>query len=313
MEDAPTEFELVTAVAMEFFKRSGCDIVVLETGMGGRLDSTNVITSPLCSLITNIGLDHTRELGDSLEKITLEKAGIIKEGRPTVIYSLPANLREIIALRCKELSSPLYTADFSQIHTEKTSLYGQEFSYKNHKNLFLPLLGAHQIKNAALVIDCLEVLSSLGFSVSDSAIRQGLKKTRWPARFELLREEPFFILDGGHNAQCAETVGENLSAYFPNKKAVMLIGVLEDKDYLSLANILLPHASAFVTIAPESPRALPAKELANKLSPLGLAVFPCESIELGIKKSLELAGDKGLVCAVGSLYSAGKIREFFIK
>lgn len=313
MSDRPTEFELVTAIAFEFYARQGCDLVVLETGMGGRLDSTNVIEAPLCSVITNIGLDHTRELGDTVEKIAVEKAGIIKRGCPTVIYDLPKTVRAVIESRCNELSSPLFSADFSAVTPISHSFGGQVFSYKARSSLKLPLLGAHQQKNAAVALECVEVLRSRDLEISEYAVFDGLSKTNWPGRFELLSKRPYFVVDGGHNPQCAETVAENLSYYFPGMKTVILLGVLADKDYMGIAKILSTVADAFVAITPPNPRALPAAELAEKISCFGKPVTVCGGIETGIRQALELAGDSGVVCSVGSLYTAGTVKAFFDK
>ncbi len=311
MGDPPTEFELVTAIAFEFFRRRGCDIVVLEVGLGGRLDSTNVIKKPLCSVITNIGLDHTRELGDTAEIIAAEKAGIIKSGRPTVIYDLPLSVREVISQRCAEQASPLFSADFSQIETLSDSLEGQVFTYKAHSRLRTPLLGAHQLKNAALVLETLDVLRAEGINITDENIRKGFLNTRWPARFELISENPYFIVDGGHNPQCAETVAKSLNEYFPDKKTVVLFGVLADKDYMGLAAQLNTAAAEFVTITPRSTRALSAVELAEKLKVFGKPVKACGSISQGIEAAMATAGKDGVVCSVGSLYFAGEVRAHF--
>ncbi len=313
MADRPTEFELVTAIAFEFFKRQGCGVVVLETGMGGRLDSTNVIDAPLCSIITNIGLDHTRELGDTVEKIAGEKAGIIKSGCEAVIYDLPKNIRAVIESRCEEFSSPVHAASFDCIVPLSNGLDGQVFSYKSFNNLKLPLLGSHQLKNASVVLECIEVLRSQGLEISEEAVATGLSKTLWPARFELLSENPYFIVDGGHNPQCAQTVAENLASYFYDKKTVILMGVLADKDYIGLASILNKVADEFVTITPPNPRALSCEALAEAISIYGKPVTACTSIEQGIQKALELAGKTGVVCSVGSLYTAGRVRAFFGK
>lgn len=311
MDDRPTEFELVTAIAVEFFAREKCDIVILETGLGGRLDSTNVIESPLLSIITNIGLDHTRELGDTVEKIAAEKAGIIKENRPVVIYDLPENVRAVIERRCVETSSPLISADFSRIKQITDGRSGQAFSYKSHENLFLPLLGEHQLRNAAVALEAVSLLRSQGFEIPDGAVKSGFDNTRWPARFEILSESPFFVLDGGHNPQCAETVAENLRRYFPGMKVVCLFGVLAGKDYLSMAETLNTAADCFVTITPPNPKALSAAELAKSLYSFGKPVYISDTITDGIEKALSLADRNNVVCAVGSLYSAGTVREYF--
>ncbi|MEA4894737.1 MAG: folylpolyglutamate synthase/dihydrofolate synthase family protein [Oscillospiraceae bacterium] len=313
MEDRPTEFELVTAIAMEYFARGGCDVVVLETGMGGRLDSTNVIEAPLCSVITNIGLDHTRELGDTVEKIAAEKAGIIKNNCPAVVYGLAKSIMDIISSRCRETRSPLTVTDFDNLETISDSRKGQVFSYKEFKNLELPLLGSHQLKNAAVALETVKVLRSQGYEITDAAVRRGLRETEWPARFEIISENPYFVVDGGHNPQCAETVRDNLLKYFPGMKRVVLFGVLADKDYMGQAELLNSAADVFVTITPQNPRALDASLLAEKLQRFGKPVTACASIEDGIESALGLAGRDGVVCSVGSLYSAGRVRAYFGK
>ena len=313
MEDAPTEFELVTAIAFEFFHRRSCDVVVLEVGMGGRLDSPNVIKAPLCSVIANIGLDHTRELGDTVEKIAAEKAGIVKQGCPTVIYDLPQSVRGVIAARCAERDSCLTAADFSKIEPISDGLAGQCFSYKEYERLKLPLLGAHQLQNAAVALETIAVLRSQGLEIGKESVRQGFLSTKWPARFEIVSESPYFVVDGGHNPQCAETVAESLKEYFPGRKTVVMFGVLADKDYMGLAGFLNEAADAFITITPPSPRALSAQELADKLRVFGKPVEAYGSIESAIEAARALAGKNGVVCSVGSLYSAGAVRSYFSK
>ena len=313
MADTPTEFELVTAIAFEFFKRQHCDVVVLEVGMGGRLDSTNVIKAPLCSVITNIGLDHTRELGDTAEKIAAEKAGIIKSGCPTVIYDLPESVRAVIRERCVQQDSALTAADFGAIVPLSDTLEGQAFSYKSFSELRLPLLGAHQLKNAAVVLETIDVLRRKGLEISDESVREGFEQTVWPARFEILSQDPYFVVDGGHNPQCAETVAASLLKYFPNRRRVILFGVLADKDYMGLAAILNEAADEFVTITPPSPRALSAEALAESLAVFGKPVTTCGSIPEAVELAKEKAGRDGAVCAVGSLYSAGTVRACFGK
>lgn len=313
MEDLPTEFELVTSIAMGYFARMDCDIVVLETGMGGRLDSTNVIEAPLCSVICNIGLDHTRELGDAVELIALEKAGIIKPGCPTVIYDLPENIRQVISQRCGEENSALISADFSRITSLEDSTEGQRFSYDIFSDIFTPLLGAHQLKNAAVALEVVKLLRTMGRDLPDDAIKKGFASVSWPARFELISKTPPFIVDGGHNPQCIEAVADNLLRYFPDKPAVIIMGVLRDKDYLSMVRIIEPRACCFVTVTPDSPRALPAQELARILEQFGKPVFPCADTAAAVEKAMALAGEDRPVCSLGSLYFAGAVREFFEK
>lgn len=307
MDEHPTEFELMTAAAMLYFLEEKCDIVVLEVGLGGRFDATNVVDTPECSIIMNIGLDHTAILGGTVEEIAAEKAGIIKENCPCVLYEQKRSVMDVVAERCRELDAPLTTADFSAIEPVFDSLEGQAFRYKGAMYA-LPLLGAHQLRNAAVVLETVGVLRARGWRLEDGDVEHGLYATSWPGRFELCAEEPDFIVDGGHNPQCAETVAENLMHYFPDNKRVLLIGVLRDKDYEKMTEILAPCADEFVTVAPDSPRALSAEELAGVLSRFSKPVTPCASVAEAVDTAKELAGEDGMVCASGSLYLVGSVR-----
>lgn len=310
MEDHPTEFELMTAAAMLWYAEEGCDIVVLETGLGGRFDATNVIASPEAAVIMNIGLDHTKILGDTAEAIAGEKAGIVKPGSLCVLYQQSESVTKVIRQRCEEVGAALRIADFSAILPEFDSLEGQVFSYKGEAYA-IPLLGAHQRKNAAVVIETVEALRGRGWKLPHEDVEHGLYAVNWPARFELVSEEPYFVVDGGHNPQCAQTVAENLKNYFPGCRRVLLIGVLADKDHKSLSEILAPEADAFVCVTPNSDRALPAPELAEELRRFGKPVTVCGSIREGVSAAIDAAGRDGMVCAVGSLYMAGEIRACF--
>lgn len=313
MEEHPTEFELVTCIALEHYRRKGCQIVVLEAGMGGRLDSTNVIPAPEVVAVTNIGLDHTEQLGDTEEKIAAEKAAVIKQGCAAVLYQQKSSVTEVVSAVCHEQDIPLTIANFSALHTNEDSREGQRFDYGDHKGLFLPLLGAHQQRNAAVALEVIAALTGRGWTIPVEAIRKGLEKTQWPGRFEILSRTPWFVVDGGHNPQCAATVAANLDNHFPGEKAVFLLGVLADKDYGGLIEQIADKAKAFVTVMPESPRALPAEELAEHLARYGLPVAACPGITEGVEKARELAGEQGLVCALGSLYMTGAVRAAFQK
>ena len=283
---------------------------MLEVGLGGRFDATNIIGQPEAAVIMNIGLDHTAVLGNTVEQIAFEKAGIIKPGCEVVLYPQAGNVMEVVRARCEALGATLHTADFSQIVPEFDSLEGQVFTYRGLP-CAIPLLGAHQRRNAAVVLELVEVLRTRGWKLPEEAVEHGLYAVSWPARFELVREEPAFIVDGGHNPQCAETVVENLLHYFPEQKRVLLIGVLADKDYPRLAELLAPAADAWVCVAPDSERALPATELGAALARFGKPVTVCDSIQEGVSTAAEQAGEDGMVCAVGSLYMAGAIRACF--
>lgn len=310
MDEHPTEFEIMTAAALLWYAESGCDIVVLEVGLGGRFDATNIIAVPEAAVIMNIGLDHTRILGDTVEKIAFEKAGIIKPGCEAVLYEQSAGVTEVVRARCTDCGVPLHIADFSAIESEFDSLEGQVFSYKG-ESYAIPLLGAHQLKNAAVVLEAVEVLRSRGWALEQSDVEHGLYAVSWPARFEIVADEPYVVVDGGHNPQCAQTVAENLLHYFPDTRRVLLLGVLADKDYMGLTEILNAAADEYVCVTPDCERALPAAELAEKLARFGKPVQIADSIRDGVSAALDAAGTDGMVCAVGSLYIDGEVRACF--
>ena len=310
MEDHPTEFELMTAAAFLWFAREKCDIVVLEVGLGGRYDATNIIERPELSVIMNIGLDHTGVLGDTVEKIAWEKAGIVKPGCPCVSYQLEDSVAAVIEDECRRQGAEYTAADFSAIEPVFDSLEGQAFIYKG-TSYAIPLIGDHQLKNAAVVIEAVEKLRERGWPIDAGALERGLYAVSWPGRFELLSDEPYFVVDGGHNPQCALTVRDNLLRYFPDSRRVLLIGVLADKDYRELAEILNEAADEYVCVAPDSPRALSAAELGEYLGRFGKPVQCCDSIPEAVAAAKEAAGETGVVCAVGSLYMAGPIRAEF--
>ena len=310
MEDHPTEFELMTAAALLWYQQEKCDIVVLEVGLGGRFDATNIIEMPEAAVIMNIGLDHTAILGDTLEQIAFEKAGIIKPGCDVVLYEQCDSVTEVVRRRCAEEGAALHIADFSQIHSEFDSIYGQSFSYKGEAYA-LPLLGSHQLKNAAVVLELVELLRARGWKLEQGDVEHGLYAVSWPGRFELLSDEPLFVVDGGHNPQCARSVAENLLHYFPDKRRILLLGILRDKDYAAVTDLLDPVADEYVCITPDSPRALPAAELGEHLQRYGKPVTVCDSIKDGVSAALDRSDDGSVVCAVGSLYSVGEIRACF--
>lgn len=310
MEDYPSQFELVTAIAMEYFHESGCDIVVLEVGLGGALDSTNAIDAPEVAVITNIGLEHTEYLGDTLEEIAATKAGIIKTGCDAVCYDGAPEVTEVIKTVCRERGVPLTCVDFSRLTPLRSDLDGQTFLWNGEK-LRLSLLGTHQLHNAAVALETIDALRRRGWSISARSVRKGLENVKWPARFEVLSREPMFILDGGHNPQCAEALIKSLDELLPNEKVVFLTGVLADKDYAQIMRLMTPYAREFVCLTPLSDRALPAKELAGYLEAQGAKAVACEDIEKGIITALAKTREGGAVVAFGSLYLAGAVRKSF--
>lgn len=307
MEDKPTEFELITAMALLYFWEHRCDIVVLEVGLGGRLDATNVIPPPEVAVITNLGLEHTEVLGDTIEKIAAEKGGIIKPGCTAVSYdSAPEALRVLDGI-CREKGVPLVCADTGRIRLCAHSLDGQSFRRDDGEELFIPLLGRHQLHNAALALAAIDALRERGWSITPESIRLGLAAVKWPARFELLAREPLFILDGGHNPQCVRALTDAIAAYLPGERITFLTGILADKDYEAMIDMVSPCALRFVCVTPDNDRALPAHALAALLREKGHEAVSCADMAEAIRACLSY-GDAPIV-AFGSLYMAGDIRR----
>jgi len=309
MEDHPSQFEIVTAIAMLYFLRQSCDIVVLEVGMGGISDATNVIEMPECSVITTISLEHTEYLGNTLAEIAYNKAGIIKDGCPVVCYRGVREVEDVFEKTAAEKNAVLTKADFFSIRPISDGLNGQSFSFREHKNLTLPLLGEHQLKNAAVVLETVEVLRNRGWKISEEDIHNGLAKVKWPVRFELVRKNPPVIIDGAHNPQCAEALAAALNKYLPGKQSVFLMGVLADKEYDKIVSSLRPYAKSFVCVTPDSPRALSAEALAEYLRSLGEEAVSCGNFADGVMTAL---ADNSPVVACGSLYMAGHAREIIL-
>lgn len=308
MADVPTEFELITALGMLYFAQERCDIVVLEVGLGGALDSTNVIDPPACAVITALGMDHVKELGPTLADIAAAKAGIIKPGSPVVSYGGAPEADRVIADAAAACGAPLTVADFARLTLRGAGLEGQTFDYDGLTCLTLPLLARYQPRNAVVAIEALRALRARGWQIPDSAIRQGLAQVRWPGRFELLRRDPPFLLDGSHNAHGMRATADSLRALFPGEKFVFLVSIMADKDADEMLRLLLPLAKGFVTVTAPSPRAIPASELAARIEALGGRAEPAGGIPAAVARVWELAAG-GPAAALGTLYFSGEVRE----
>ena len=311
MTDKPTEFELITAVAFQYFYEAGCEVVVLEAGMGGRLDSTNIIRNPLLSVITGIALDHTDYLGDTVEKIAAEKAGIIKDESPILYGGEDDAAREVIKAVSQERSSNFFDIDYSNIKNLKSDLTGSSFDYKSHSDVKIKLLGLYQPKNAAEVIEAVEILRSRGLNISESALLEGLANAEWIARFEILSKNPLIIFDGAHNPQGISSATKSIKHYFKNEKIYVLSGVLRDKDYNFIAGELATVAERAFTMTPQSPRALKAEDYAKVLDSYGVVSSAYDTIEGAMNAAISAAKANGkpLVC-LGSLYTYADVIKY---
>ena len=308
MTDSPTEFELITAIAFLYFKEEMCDVVVLEVGMGGRLDATNVIDSSILSVITGIAIDHTAFLGDSIEKIAMEKAGIIKENS-TVIYGGEDPVAEaVITEEADKMNATVYKTAYKELNISSQDLDGTIFDYKRHKGLKTSLMGNYQPRNAAIVLEIADALKRAGMSISDEDIRTGIAGARWRARFEMLSSDPVVIFDGAHNPQGICAAVESIKTYCKEKRVVIVSGVLRDKDYYAIASSLSEVADTVYTITPDNPRALSAEEYAAVIASYNIKAIPCPDIKEAITAGIQQAHmlDTSLFC-LGSLYTYGEV------
>ena len=306
MTDKPTEFELITAIAFLYFLEAEVDVVILEVGLGGRLDSTNIIEAPILSVITGIALDHTAILGDTVEEIAAEKAGIIKSGSPVLYGGEDESAAEVIAAVASERGSEMRRVDYSLLSVKEMTLEGTQLRYGDEDDIRISLLGAYQPRNAAVVIEAVKILRERGVGgveISDAALRSGLSSAVWHARFEVISTDPLIIYDGAHNPQGIDAAVESIEGYF--KDGVYAIsGVLRDKDYERIAKTLSRVAKRAYTITPDNPRALSAEEYAEVLRGCGIDAQPADSIPSAIAAAMADAERDGmpLVC-LGSLYT----------
>ena len=312
MEQKPSEFEIWTAMAMCHFQACNCDIVVLEVGLGGRLDSTNVIPAPEVAVITNLGLEHTEYLGNTLEKIAFEKSGIIKPGASVVLYGQSEEAQAVVRAKCQECGCELCITDASQQALLYSDLTGQVLNYRQRKNLRLRLLGTYQYHNAAVALDVIDTLNRRGFAISEEAVEQGFANVVWPGRFEVLQYDPLVIVDGAHNPNGVEELAKCLNAYLPGRKVTFVMGVMADKDYTTMLHAILPMAKRFVAITPDSERALPSVQLRQEIEErLHIPALDGGNVKQGIALALEQVQPDEAIVIFGSLYQVGEVRDCF--
>lgn len=316
-----TEFELVFAVAIAWYCREKCDVVVLETGLGGRFDATNIIDTPLASVIMSISLDHTAILGDTCEKIAFEKCGIIKPGGITVVYGeQPEGVLEVVREAAKKQHNRLMVADPAAVTKLSTGLDGTSFrfhteAYENgsRKQYRLSLLGEHQLKNAAAALTTVAALRSRGLYIPEAAVCAGLKNAVFPARLEVLRREPVVLLDGAHNPGGAAALESAVKELLPEGKRIGVVGMLADKDVKGALSLLAPLFDRLITVTPDNPRAMKAEELADLLASLGAVAEPVNSFETAYEKALSYTEKTDAVVVFGSLYLASDMRKVILK
>lgn len=314
--EPPTEFEAGTAVMYQYFADEGADVVVQEAGLGGRLDATNLISQPLVSVITPIAVDHADRLGESLEAIAREKAGIVKPGVPLVTAAQLPEAAAALADACARLGSRLVRVGQEVAVTPvSVTAEGSVFHYRgmevDYRDLRLGLLGPHQVDNAACALAALEILGQHGIHVGESAVRVGLAAARWPGRLEVLSRSPLVVLDGAHNPAGARALCRALQALWPRTRFVLVLGVLADKDGEGIVHEIAPCAARLIATRPDSPRALPPEVLAAQGEALGLATAVEPDPGRATRQAIAAAGEDGAVCVAGSIYLVGAVRLLF--
>lgn len=312
-EGDPTSFEVETALAFYYFYEEKCDYVIIETGMGGELDATNIVKKPLVSVITSISMDHTAFLGDTLEKISEAKAGIIKRGCEVVIAPQKDEVQRVLRKKADIEDASMYEADELELIAMDADGMTVNASYNGTiRNISLSLTGISQLENLACTLKVLEVLNQKGVEISEQALLVGLKNVRHRGRFETVRKDPRVILDGAHNEDAAKKLAGTLESCFGRSKHTMtfIMGVMADKDYNKILSHLLPFARKVYTITPDNPRSLPCEELAEVIKSFGVEA---QSVAEGAKAALELAlaaSDKtDIIMAIGSLYYLKELRD----
>ncbi|HEX9018731.1 MAG TPA: folylpolyglutamate synthase/dihydrofolate synthase family protein [Anaerolineaceae bacterium] len=312
-----TTFEITTALAFLCFARQNVDVAVVEVGLGGRLDATNVI-DPLVSVITSLSMDHMFVLGDTLEKIAFEKAGIIKPGRPVVLAPQRDEARQVVEQAARERSSALFEVGRDYLFAAgQHSLDGQTFQVwragKNAETLFTPLLGLHQVENAVTAYAALEIAREQGLDIPLEAIQRGFAQVNWPGRFELLRRDPPFIVDSAHNRDSALRLRQALDDYLPGRPVILLFGASEDKDVEGIFAELMPRVSRVIATQSIHPRAMEASAIVDLAGHHGRQAEAVLPLEKAVEETLRLAGASEVVLATGSLFIVAAVRETWHK
>lgn len=309
----PTEFEIVTAVAFEYFKREKVDLVVLEVGLGGRLDSTNVIKKPLVSVITPVELDHVEYLGDTIAKIAAEKAGIIKAGSLAVIHPQLEDAMTVIEAKCLALETKLIVALTSDIQILEMSDLGTTFKV-GEERYHIGMLGEHQTRNATVALTTIKALNDEGLiNVSKSAMIDGLAHANWPGRMEIMYRSPIILIDGAHNLHGAKGLSNAVKTLFKGKEIISMIGILEDKDVSGILQEMIPLSHKVICTEPDNPRKMKASTLSEQVSAFGVETYVEAEIKDAFEKALALATPESVIILFGSLYMIGSARTVIRK
>lgn len=305
----PTAFEIETAVAFLFFKNADCDLVLLEVGMGGDLDATNIIQDTLLAVLVSISMDHMSFLGNTLSEIAEKKAGIIKKGCHAVAAGQKPEVMEVIEAKCKACQAVYTVADAKQVQVIEENCLGQTIRYQG-EDYEIPLAGVYQAENVAVALKALEVLNTLGFATTLDQRKEGLKKASWNGRFTVLRKEPLLVVDGAHNPAAADMLAASIGHYFKGKRIFYIMGVFGDKDYESVIQKTAHLAEEILTIeTPDNVRALPAEELAEAVRAYNPHVQPMATIRDAVERAFAIAAPEDVIIAFGSLSFIGEMTK----
>ena len=312
----PTEFEIITVLMLLYFKKENIDFGVIEVGLGGTLDSTNVI-KPIIQVITSISFDHTNLLGNTLEKIAREKAGIIKRGIPTVIYPQQEEVLKVIKNKCFEMDSELYIANNENLKFKNIVNLDKPYQllkYNNEIDILLPLLGEHQIINLSVAMQAIEVLNNKNIiDISIANIVKSIKNVSWKGRLEVLSNNPYVVIDGAHNIQGIKTLSRNIKKYFKYENLYLILGILADKDVEEMIKIITPMAKKVYSVTPNSIRGELEESLKDEVSKFNKNCKAFDKYEEAYLEALNDASEKDLILASGSLYMIGDMRKIIRK
>ena len=305
----PTAFEIETAVAFLFFKKENCDLVLLEVGMGGNLDATNIIKNTLLAVLVSISMDHMSFLGNTLAQIAEKKAGIIKDGCRVVTARQKPEAMQVIERISREHGAKCTIADASEAEVLKESCLGQTIRYRGEE-YEIPLAGVYQKENAVVALNALKVLDELGFSTAAEQKKEGLRTVNWNGRFTVICKKPLFVVDGAHNPAAADMMAASIEHYFKGKRIIYIMGVFADKDYRSVIQKTAHFADRILTIqTPDNVRALPAGELAKTVSEYNPNVQAMDTIKDAVEEAFSLAGEQDVIIAFGSLSFIGEMTD----
>lgn len=304
-------FEILTAVALLYFKEQECELVILEAGIGGRLDATNVIERPEVAIITSIGYDHMKVLGETIEQIASEKAGIIKEGGTLIYPEMTPAVNAVIEGRARENQATVRLIRTEELKEVQLSDQGGQFSFRNQADLAIRLLGRHQLMNAALAVEAAHELTKKGFEIDSAHIRSGLVNTGWPGRMEKISEHPAVIIDGAHNPEGVAVLKNNLKELYPDQSLILVCGMMKDKDYMNMIRQVLPFSKKVMTVSPDPYRGFDPFETAQRLSNEGTEAEAFDSVASVVDKLKQESSSKDTVIVMGSLYLIGEFRKYW--